>query len=100
MMNAKQLGYSINIYFVVVDSVEIAVARVSDRVKKGGHSIPEDTIRRRYVRSVQMFKTDYSIIADRWWVFDNTKSESKIIASKSNGDSFTTSDYGRIFDAR
>ena len=98
IVKARSLGYEINIFFVVVDNVDTAISRVSERVKKGGHSIPESTIRRRFIRSLEMFKTEYSIIADRWWVFDNTSEQSKIIAAKNNGDSFISNEYKRIFN--
>ncbi len=97
ILNAKNLGYDVNIYFVIVDTKEMAINRVKERVRKGGHSIPDETIIRRYSRSINMFKNVYSKISDRWWIFDNTKILSKVIASKNNGDSFITSEYKRIF---
>lgn len=98
ILEAKSRGYSVNIYFVIVDTVETAVRRVQERVKKGGHSIPVDTIIRRYSKSLKMFKGVYGEISDRWWVFDNTLSHSQIIATKNNGESFTTAEFKRIFN--
>ena len=41
-------GYSINLLYIWLQSAELAVQRVAVRVRSGGHSIPETTIRRRY----------------------------------------------------
>lgn len=44
-------GMEVRIWYVGLDSVEHHIARVQSRVKDGGHSIPEDRIRERYMRS-------------------------------------------------
>lgn len=48
IQKAKKEGYSINMHYVGVDSVEIAKERVKQRVFKGGHDIPEHLIETRY----------------------------------------------------
>ena len=45
---AKDLGYSVEIHYVGVNSVKIAKVRVSYRVKNGGHGIEEKDIERRF----------------------------------------------------
>lgn len=40
----------------------------------GGHSIPEDVIRRRYERGLENFFNAYSPAADSWQLIDNTAS--------------------------
>ena len=49
---AKSLGYYIEMHYVSVDSVDIALQRIAHRVAMGGHDIPEDDVRRRYKESV------------------------------------------------
>lgn len=44
----RTLGYCVNLYFLSLPSAEIAVARVAERVRQGGHDIPEPVIRRRF----------------------------------------------------
>lgn len=44
---AKSKGYKITLLFLSLDSIELAINRVSIRVKEGGHNIPTDVIRRR-----------------------------------------------------
>jgi predicted ABC-type ATPase len=48
-------GYRVNLIFLWLRDLEIAIQRVNERVRFGGHSIPEDTIRRRYERGLRIF---------------------------------------------
>lgn len=47
---AKKGGYTISLIFFWLESVGLAKERVNDRVRKGGHNIPDDIIERRYIR--------------------------------------------------
>jgi len=71
MLAARKCGYEITIVFVFVDSVDTCVARVAERVRKGGHDVPEPDIRRRYGRSIRNFWTLYRELADSWVVLYN-----------------------------
>jgi predicted ABC-type ATPase len=51
----KKTGYKFHLFFVYVPSAEVSIQRVKDRVRRGGHDIPEDTIRRRYQRGLENF---------------------------------------------
>lgn len=53
---AKKLGYFIELHYVGVDDVDIAKERVAERVKKGGHNIPEKDIERRYTDTFHNLK--------------------------------------------
>jgi predicted ABC-type ATPase len=72
--SAKQRGYGITFFFVFLNSVELAVERVAIRVNKGGHNIPEDVIRRRYLKGLNSF-SKYAAEADDWYVYDNSGSK-------------------------
>lgn len=50
LMEAPAAGLAVNIWFIGLDSVELHVARVQQRVARGGHDIPRADIERRYVR--------------------------------------------------
>jgi predicted ABC-type ATPase len=52
MRQARAAGYQVGLIFVVLHSVELNVLRVRERVRMGGHSIPERDIRRRYDRAL------------------------------------------------
>ena len=75
-------GYRVNLIYVWLNSVELAVTRVALRVASGGHNIPEDVIRRRYERGRKNFLELYSELADYWIVYDNTKPQRELIAEK------------------
>jgi predicted ABC-type ATPase len=68
----NEAGFVTRIAFVFVDSADLCVRRVQERVRKGGHFVPEDDIRRRYVRSKENFWTLYRPKVDRWILFRNT----------------------------
>jgi len=70
--NWKASSYYIIVYYLKLQSVELAIERVKLRVSKGGHNIPEDVIRRRYERSWLNFQRIYRQLADVWTVFDNS----------------------------
>ena len=62
--------YRVSIVFLWLRNVELAIARVAARVQLGGHSIPEETIRRRYERSAKNFFELYRPIANAWTFFN------------------------------
>ena len=82
--HAKELGFVVWLVYVVLDSPDRNVERVRLRVKKGGHAVPEDKIRARYVRSFQQFPW-FLDQADRAWIYDNSSAEIKKIGEKENG---------------
>jgi predicted ABC-type ATPase len=51
LLEATVAGLEVNVWFVGLDSVELHVRRVRQRVARGGHDIPSADIERRYVRS-------------------------------------------------
>ncbi len=75
-------GYQVNLIYVWLNTVELAITRVALRVASGGHNIPEDTIRQRYHRGRKNFLELYSKLADSWIVYDNTTPLRKTVAEK------------------
>ena len=74
-------GYHVCIVYFWLASADEAVARVKERQRLGGHSIPEETVRRRYARSVSNCFELYLPLADSWAVYDNAgKVGPKLIA--------------------
>lgn len=43
---------------------------MAERVRAGGHDIPEETIRRRYDRGIENFFALYRPLVDSWQVYD------------------------------
>jgi predicted ABC-type ATPase len=81
---AHGLGFAVWLIYVLLDSPERNVERVRLRVKKGGHSVPEEKIRARYARSLEQLHW-FLDQADRAWVFDNSGAEPDLIAEKLDG---------------
>jgi predicted ABC-type ATPase len=59
------------LYFICTSSAELNVARVLARVSTGGHAVPEEKIRERYLRSLQLAREAISC-AYRAYFFDNS----------------------------
>ena len=77
---ARQKGYSICLTFLWLDTPELAIERVKQRVADGGHNIPTDTILRRYEAGLKNFVNLYRQIVDFWLFIDNSKTEQELIA--------------------
>jgi predicted ABC-type ATPase len=66
-------AYAIHLVFLWLPSADAAVNRVAQRVRLGGHDVPEATIRRRYVAGLRNFFTLYRPIATTWRMYDNSR---------------------------
>lgn len=81
----KEKGYLFHLTFLLLDSPDLAVSRVADRVKMGGHLVPELTIRRRFESGLKNFFKLYEPLATSWQMYDNTYVDNlPLIASKIN----------------
>jgi len=68
----REEGYAVKLLFLSLPSVELALARVAGRVRQGGHSLPEETIRRRFEAGSRNFENIYKSMVDAWALFDNS----------------------------
>lgn len=64
--------YRFQLVYLWLRSPELAVERVAERVRVGGHDVPEETVRRRYVAGARNFFALYRPLADSWMVLDNS----------------------------
>jgi predicted ABC-type ATPase len=71
ILRLKQAGYEVTIIFIFLGTPEACVARIRERVRKGGHGIPEADIRRRFSRSIKNFWIRYRTLANCWYLFYN-----------------------------
>lgn len=67
-------------FFVFVNDADASLTRVAERVKGGGHDVPESDIRRRFLRTFRNFWQLYRPLADLWVVEYNGGSEPYDIA--------------------
>jgi predicted ABC-type ATPase len=49
----------------------MAINRIKERIKRGGHSVPEDDVKRRFQRSGNNFLMIYRHLVDRWVMYYN-----------------------------
>jgi predicted ABC-type ATPase len=77
---ARENGFQIHLHYLWLPNPAIAIARVRERVKKGGHNVPIADIRRRFGRSLLHFVRDYAPMAGRWAVWDNQTSPPHLMA--------------------
>ncbi|MEK8088231.1 zeta toxin family protein [Thermithiobacillus plumbiphilus] len=75
----RKQGYHIILFFLSLPSAELAIARVAERVKQGGHDIPERTIRRRFAAGLRNFEQHYRVIVDAWVLYDNAGDEPAMV---------------------
>lgn len=68
----RSSGYHVHVLFLWLESADLAMTRVTARVRIGGHHVPEATVRRRYARGLRNFFGLYRPLADSWQVFDNS----------------------------
>jgi predicted ABC-type ATPase len=95
-------GYEFYLFFVIVPSPDVSVARVKQRVMTGGHNVPEEAIRRRYGAAVNNFFHLYRPLAFRWTVYDNSYiSGPRLVATGAGGDTLVVADssmWNRILE--
>jgi predicted ABC-type ATPase len=78
----KQENYQINLIYFWLETPEIAVARVKQRVISGGHNIPEGVIIRRYYRGQKNLIQSYLPLCDSWIMYDNSSLPTNLVAEK------------------
>ncbi len=80
-------GYHVSLLFLRLRNVEIAINRVAERVKQGGHSIEQDVIKRRYRAGWDNFQNIYASLANDWAVYDNSENQPLLIEWSEKHDS-------------
>jgi predicted ABC-type ATPase len=70
---AQEKGYTVRLLFFWLNSPDLALQRIAERVAKGGHNIPEPIVRRRYVAGIcNLFRLFMSEV-DSWEIYDNSR---------------------------
>ncbi len=94
----KPKGYALHFFFLWLPGAELAIARIKERVREGGHYVPAEDVRSRFVRGIKNFFTLYEPLADSWMLFDNSQTKPVLIAKRRNGHSEVVDErlYGMI----
>ena len=72
-------GYHVTLIFLSLPSSDIAIERVAERVRQGGHSVPVAVIRRRFAAGRRNFEGKYRNLVDDWAEYDNAGDEPRLI---------------------
>ncbi len=86
---AQSMGYFVHLIFFWLESPELAISRVAERVSKGGHNIPQDVIKRRYVAGITNLFARFMNEVDLWMIYDNSRTPRTFVAK--GGKSLATS---------
>jgi predicted ABC-type ATPase len=65
--------------FLALPSADMALQRVAERVRQGGHHIPENTIRRRVAAGLRLLKTVCQPLVNEPAVYDNSGGEPQFL---------------------
>jgi predicted ABC-type ATPase len=84
MKRASVSGYKVNCVFVGIDSPDKSAFRVEQRAIRGGHSVPDADVARRYERGLENLAQVISKV-DRLYLLDNSGRSHRLILSIENG---------------
>ncbi len=71
LRDARTAGFVVVLIFVGLDSPQLSVARVMQRVRAGGHDIPDEKLHARFPRTLQNLRAAITIVDDAF-LFDNS----------------------------
>ncbi len=75
LRDLRLAGYDVHLFFLWLSSVDLAIARVADRVGMGGHHVDEEIVRRRYSAGIRNFFSLYRPLATTWALYNNSGPE-------------------------
>ncbi len=93
VLQAQSLGYEVELVFFFLPSPEVAINRVAHRVRNGGHSVPDDIVRRRYYGRVKNLKEIFMPIVDKWSIFRYENDDYHLIASGRKGEVYDLANH-------
>jgi predicted ABC-type ATPase len=80
LRDLRASGYDVQLVFLWLPSADFAVERVADRVRAGGHNVPEETVRRRYRAGLRNFFNLYEPLASAWRLYDTSSPDPRLVA--------------------
>jgi predicted ABC-type ATPase len=95
LKDCKANGWTITLYYFWLPNPEDSIARVANRVRQGGHHIPDEVIYRRFSTGLRNMRHLYLPLADDAEIYDNSNSKRILIAQKRRGVAFVVHDSER-----
>src|SRR5690606_36559074 len=100
VIEARKAGYKVTLVFFWLRTTDLAIERVRSRVSEGGHNIPIETIKRRYVRGIENLFKIYMPLCDEWLMIDNSETPYSLIAegNKDENENIISMDKWKILE--
>jgi len=95
LRDLKKRDYKIHLYFLWLRNVNLGIKRIAERVRMGGHDVPEEVVRRRFKKGLYNFLHLYKPYLDSWVIFDNSTDKPRVIAMEKDG--LLTEIDGKLF---
>ena len=75
----REAGYHVTLFFLSLPNSQMAIDRVAERVRQGGHDVQSEVIRRRFAAGLRNFEQIYRDEVDAWALYDNAGDEPVLI---------------------
>lgn len=85
LKDLKEKYYSMHLFFLWIPNTELALARIKERVKDGGHDVPAIDVKRRFDRGIYNLLKFYRPLLDTLMLFDNSDTTPCLIAEEKEG---------------
>jgi predicted ABC-type ATPase len=72
LQELRRQGYRSHLLFLALTGADLAVERVAGRVRRGGHAVPDDVVRRRFRSGLVNLFSCYMDVVDGWHLYDNS----------------------------
>lgn len=86
VQKAQEKGYDIKLLYFWLQSPELALQRVAERVKNGGHNVDEHIVRRRYTAGIHNLFRLYLPVVDYFILIDNSVVPREVLAEGNTHD--------------
>ncbi len=80
VQKAREEGYTVQLMYFWLQSPELALVRIAERVKNGGHNVEEHIVRRRYSMGIRNLFKLYVPVVDYFILIDNSIVPREVIA--------------------
>ena len=90
--DARKRNYKIILVYAFLQNCTDCIERVQNRVKNGGHNVPQEDIIRRYYKSIIKFWDEYRLMVDEWTIFYNGYEYTPLVVSCASSDNILVVD--------
>jgi predicted ABC-type ATPase len=81
----KRQGYALHLFYLWIPGLPLAIKRIADRVRLGGHHVPTKVVRRRFRKGLNNLFNVYMNLVDYCAIFDNSSAEPSLVFERTQG---------------